>query len=493
MRVLRSVVNGIVVNASAGPSRVVCSPVDGSPAFTVQDASRDDVHRSVLAARSAFEGGGDWGRRSTGAHRRDMLWELSSLMLKERSALAEQEAVSGKPVTDALADVDASVECFRFFAGLADKLHGRTFAAGASHRSYTLREPVGVCGLITPFNYPLLLASWKLAPALAAGNACIVKPAPQTPSSTLTLAALARRAGAPAGALDVLLGGSDIGAWLAAHPDVDKLSFTGSTAAGARVASLLASGDNAGDAAAAAQHAGGPRPATLELGGKNSVLVCADADLDAACTHVVDAGFSNMGQNCCAGSRLLLHRSIHDRFLDMVLERVKTLKVGDPMDPSTRIGPLVDEAALSRVLGFIERAKRDGAKVLVGGKRVQSKGYFVEPTIVTNVADDSEIAMEEIFGPIVTVLAPFDDIQEAVLRANQTRYGLAAGIFARDTTSTEYAISNLKTGFVWVNNYNDCPPFLSLGGRKASGYGYEMGMEALDEFTKKKSVHILLQ
>ncbi|KAJ3226289.1 hypothetical protein HDU81_007385 [Chytriomyces hyalinus] len=474
------------VSAAANRSRPLLNPSTNLALVDSFDASADDVSNAVRSAQNAFlnDAATGWANMS-GSLRRDALLELANSMANNRNLFAECEALTGKPVSDSLLDVDSCVETFKFFAGFADKLHGRSFRSLTNHHSFTVREPLGVCGLITSFNYPLLLASWKIAPALASGNTVVIKPAHQTPLSTLLLASLACEKILPPGVLNVILGDATAGATLANHPGIQKLSFTGSTRGGTSVARILA---GSSDTAVAPF----PRPGTFELGGKNAIIICEDADLEACVDQVVDAAFSNSGQNCCAASRLLLHASIHDKFIEMLVDRVKVLKVGDAMDSQTRVGPLVDSRAVDNVLEAIEKAKADGFHLACGGGSVLDPGFFVQPTVFTGVSDTSSLALHEIFGPVLAVLNPFESVDEAIKRANATPYGLAAGIFTNSLRHANLAVSKLKAGFVWVNCYNDVPSHMPLGGVKASGHGKECGYEAIDEFTSVKSVHAAL-
>ncbi|KAJ3063619.1 hypothetical protein HDU98_000577, partial [Podochytrium sp. JEL0797] len=398
----------------------------------------------------------------------DALLGLAEAMSQNRELLAYSEAIVGKTIGDSRLDVDASVECFRFFSGQADKAHSRSFSLHPTQRSFTIREPVGVCGLITSFNYPLLLAAWKLAPCLASGNTVLLKPSHQTPFSSLLLASLSKPF-LPPGVLNVLLGDATTGSHITSNTSISKISFTGSTSAGAKVASQLALST---------------RKATLELGGKNAIIVHKDAQLSRAVSFAVDAAFGNAGQNCCAGSRVIVHREVHDEFVGLVKERVRGLKVGDAREEGTGVGPVVDEVAMWRVLGFVERAKSTAARLECGGGRVQRGGYFVEPTVLSGVEDASELAQEEVFGPVLSVLKPYDTIEEAVERVNGCKYGLAAGIFTDSIRTANQAVKKLKAGFVWVNNYNEVPAYLPLGGFKSSGYGKECGLEAMDEIPR---------
>ncbi|KAJ3212985.1 hypothetical protein HDU67_003477 [Dinochytrium kinnereticum] len=406
---------------------------------------------------------------------------LADAMEARSEDLALAEAVTGKPIMDARADVSASVDCMRFFAGFCDKIHARSFSYGPNLRTYTLREPLGVCGLITSFNYPLLLATWKLAPSLAAGNTTILKPARQTPLSTLLLASLSATSTPkgsilPPGVLNVLPGGANVGEIIVKDPLVKKISFTGSTAAGRRVG------------VGAVESGPGLKRTALELGGKNAIIVCDDADVNAAVEHIIEASFSNAGQNCCAGSRILVDRSLYHDFTFRLKERMNLLRVGDPLQEDTQIGPLVDETAMLKVQEFIKSGVKDGLELLSKENSLDRQGYFVEPTAFQNVPDDHPIAKDEIFGPVVAILKPFDTLEEAICRANNTQYGLASGVMTRSVANAEQCISKLKCGFVWVNTYNFVPPFLPLGGVGESGYGKDCGFEAIDEFTSTKSV-----
>ncbi|KAI9344080.1 aldehyde dehydrogenase domain-containing protein [Obelidium mucronatum] len=465
--------NAFVGSVNSAPSRVLTNPSNSQILLETFDATPLLVDEAVQHATCAFEG--DWASWS-GAMRRDALLVLAETIERDKDLLGFSEAIVGKPIADSKFDVDASVECFRFFAGAADKNHGRSFAQLPTHNSFTRREPIGVCGLITSFNYPLLLASWKLAPALASGNTVILKPSPQTPFSTLILASLAKPY-FPPGVINVLLGDQTIGSLLCKHDGIHKISFTGSTIAGSKVASSLAYPY--------------PRKATLELGGKNSIIIHKDApDLERAVSHDVDAAFSNAGQNCCAGSRLLVHESVYDAVLEILRNKTRELRVGDPLQESTRVGPVVDEVACLRILDVIQAAVQRGGKLDYGGSRLGSRGYFIEPTIVSNVGDHDSLAQEEVFGPVLAILRPFKTMEEAVERANRVRYGLAAGVFTDSLKEANIAVHGLKAGFVWVNTYNDTPPYLPLGGIKGSGYGKECGLEAMNEFSATKSVHM---
>ncbi|KAJ1340007.1 hypothetical protein BSLG_005331 [Batrachochytrium salamandrivorans] len=478
---------------------------------TIQANVPGDIDSIVASARSALNAG-PWGTAEwTGVRRRHentclhiALKSFFPITLHALNAIADLihthsdhfawlETLTGKPTTQSYEDIHACEHTLRYFASHADQINGRTYAFDAQFDSYTLKEPIGVCGLITSFNYPLLLAIWKIAPALAAGNTVIIKPAPQTPLSTLYLAQVIHEAGIlPPGVFNVVLGGADIGQALALHSDVNLISFTGSSHVGRLVAISCA-------------QASPPHKCMLELGGKNCVIVCADAELDLAVESVVDAAFANMGQNCCAASRLLLHRDIHDEFLTMLKKRTEALVIGDPFDKKTSQGPLIDQRQFESVSKFIELANAtDAIRVISGGGRVGPIGYFLQPMILSGVPDNSPLATDEIFGPILSVLQPlslfivlplcvcaipFDTIEEAVARANKSAHGLAAGVWTNNLKWMQFATRRLNVGMVWQNYYNDIPPYLPLGGRKQSGYGTDLGIETLEAMMVTKSVH----
>ncbi|ORY49481.1 betaine aldehyde dehydrogenase [Rhizoclosmatium globosum] len=457
-------------------ARALFNPATLSPVSTVFEANEAQVNAAVESSASAFE---DW-RTWTGTQRRDALLGIAASMKENIDKLAECESLTGRPVTEAKMDVIASAECFTWFAGLADKLSSRSFSLSPSTHSFTIREPLGVCALITSFNYPLLLAAWKLAPALATGNAVVLKPAHQTPLSTLLLASLSKDH-LPPGVLNVVLGDSHIGSHLLANPNIAKASFTGSTLAGSRVAQNLAGNGTTSF----------PRKATLELGGKNTIIIDESANLNAAIPFIIDAAFSNAGQNCCAGSRLLIHESLHKTVIDRLIQQIPlSLTAGDPTNPSTTFPPLTDAQSLTRIKSLLSTHIHPP---LIHHELKfplpNLPGHFLPPTLLSSVPDTSPLAQTELFGPVLTLLTPFTKITDAIKRANNVPYGLAAGIFTDSFKNANLAVEGLKAGFIWINNYNDVPPFLPLGGVKASGYGKECGFEAIDEFTSVKSVH----
>jgi aldehyde dehydrogenase (NAD+) len=388
---------------------------------------------------------------------------------------------NGKPVREArMIDIKESIDCFRYYAGWADKIDGDVIPVPGPYLNYTRREPVGVCGQIIPWNYPLQMAAWKVAPALACGNTVVLKPAEQTPLTALELARIAEEAGVPAGVLNVVPGfGEDAGAALVRHPDVDKIAFTGSTEVGKVIQR---------EAAATLKRV------SLELGGKSPNIVFADADVDAAVKGASMAIFYNAGQACTAGSRLLVEESIREDFVARLRERAAKIQPGDPLDPKTRLGPLVSQEQLERVMGYVEKGRSEGAELVLGGERSQAnggKGFFVGPTIFDRVRPEMTIAREEIFGPVLTVI-PFADMEEAMRIAHDTEYGLAAAVWTRDIGKAHRAAHRLRAGTVWINTYHNLDTGSPFGGYKQSGYGRELGRYALDLYTQVKSVWVSL-
>ncbi|KAK3828258.1 MAG: aldehyde dehydrogenase [Benniella sp.] len=460
--------------SSTPAKRQLLNPSTEELLETVHEAGPEDVDHAVQCAQAALKG--PW-KAFTGRQRRNLLLDIAQTLEKNMWKLTVLEAACGKPINEAKLDIEECIECFRYFAGHADKLHGQGFATEDGHKSYTVRKPIGVCGLITSFNYPLLLASWKIAPALAAGNTIILKPAPQTPLSSLMLGELiAEHTNLPEGVFNVLPGGEAVGAAIVNHKGINKCSFTGSGNVGRKVMAGAANSNL--------------KPITLELGGKSPLIVFADADLDQAVEDVFGAIFSNMGQNCCAGSRLYLESGIEDKFLEKLKARAEQVKVGDTLDEAYNFGALVDRVQFERVMNFIESAKQDGQKLLTGGKRHGTKGYFIEPTIFTNVPETCTLAKDEVFGPVLSVMKPFTSIEEVLERANATPYGLASGVWTKNLSKAEQCIQELETGLTWVNCYNMCSAHLPFGGVKESGFGKDLGTEAVYEYTTVKAVTV---
>ena len=458
---------------------VTLNPATEETIAEVEEAGRAEVDAAVRSAREAFESP-KW-RRMDPHRRAALLWRLADLVEQNAEFIAATETRdNGKPLFEsAKVDIPFVVANLRYFAGWADKLTGDVIPVSGGFLNYTLREPVGVVGAIIPFNFPLNIASWKLAPALACGNAVILKPAEQTPLTALLLGELALEAGFPPGILNVLPGrGSVTGQALVEHPDVDKIFFTGSTATGRVVMRTAAEG---------------PKKVSLELGGKSPNVVFADADLDAAVRGAITGIFYGKGEVCAAGSRLLVERSVHDEFVESLAERASSMTVGDPTDPKTRIGALVSAEQRDKVLSYIEAGREDGATLVTGGNpaAVNGRGFFVEATVFDQVDSGMRIAQEEIFGPVLATL-PFDDIEDAIDIANRTIYGLAAGVWTRDIGKAHRFARDVQAGTVWVNTYNRYDPASPFGGFKQSGFGRDLGEIALQEYTQTKSVWVAL-
>jgi phenylacetaldehyde dehydrogenase len=478
----QNLIGGQWVPAASGKLFDVFNPADASILTRVPDSDKEDINRAVRAARRAFEAG-PW-RRLTPSERGRLVWKVGDLILENADELAELESLdNGKPRTVArVADVALAADIFHYMAGWATKIEGNTipisvpYAPGSQFHAFTLREPVGVVGQIIPWNFPLLMAAWKLAPALATGNCVILKPAEQTPLTALRLGEIFLAAGFPEGVVNIVAGfGETAGAALAAHEDVDKIAFTGSTEIGKIIVRAAA---------------GNLKKVSLELGGKSPNIVFKDAgDLDSAIAGAANAIFFNHGQCCCAGSRLLVERDIFDEVVEGVARRAKKIKLGPGLDATTEMGPLVSEEQLSRVTNYMHQGKQAGACYVTGGNRAGQSGYFVKPTVIKDVKPDMSIVREEIFGPVV-VAEPFTKAEELITRANQTSYGLAAGIWTRDISKAHRIAAALKAGTVWINCYNVFDAALPFGGYKQSGWGREMGHEVLGLYTQTKAVTV---
>jgi phenylacetaldehyde dehydrogenase len=472
-------INGQWVDAASGKTFETPDPATGETLARIAEGDAEDINRAVRAARKAFEEG-PWSRM-TPSERGRIVWKIGDLILEHTDELAQLESLdNGKPfVVAQAADVPLAADLFHYMAGWATKIEGNTinisvpYMPGANFHSYTLREPIGVVGQIIPWNFPLLMAAWKLGPALAAGNCVVLKPAEQTPLSALLLAELIAEAGVPDGVVNVVPGfGETAGAALAAHMDVDKVAFTGSTEVGKLIVE--------------AAGASNLKKLTLELGGKSPNIVFDDAD-PAAVEGAANAIFFNHGQCCVAGSRLFVQQSRFDEVVDGVSEIAKSIKLGSGMDPTTQMGPLVSAEQLSRVTGFLESGRADGATAVTGGGRFGDTGYFVEPTVLTNTTPNMKVVREEIFGPVV-VAAPFSDLDEIAAVANDTEYGLGAGIWTKDISKAHALAKKLRAGTVWINCYNVFDASLPFGGYKQSGWGREMGHEVLNNYTEVKAV-----
>ena len=472
-------IDGQWVDAESGKTFVTPNPATGETLAEVAEADKADIDKAVAAARRAFDG--KWSKLSA-RDRGRLLYKLSQLIEQKSAELAAIEtADNGKPIKESLyVDIPQVVENFEYFAGWATKIEGETIPVPGKMFNYTLREPIGVCGQIIPWNFPLLMAAWKLAPALAAGNTVVLKPAEQTPVGAMELAKLIQEAGFPEGVVNIVPGyGETAGAALASHPGIDKIAFTGSTDVGKLIAKAAA--DNL-------------TKVSLELGGKAPNIVFADSNLDQAVAGAMMGIFYNQGQVCCAGSRLFVEESVKDEFLSKLTEKADKIAVGDPMDKSTQMGPQVSEEQLNRIKGYVDIAREEGAAVVTGGKSPQlegafQKGYFFRPTIFSDVNNKMRVAQEEIFGPVVSVIS-FKDEDDLIKQANDTIYGLSAGIWTQDITRAHRFAREIKAGVVWINTYNMFNAASPFGGYKQSGYGREMGRHALDLYTQVKSVWV---
>ena len=468
------------VEAASGETFATINPATGEELARVALAGAEDVDRAVAAARSAFESG-PWSTMS-GEQRGYLLWKLADLVEAHADELAELDTLdNGKPLrVSRKGDLPQAVRHFRYYAGLAGKIQGSTIPVSLPDLFvYTLREPMGVAGLIIPWNFPLLMAAWKLAPALAAGNTAILKPAEETPLSALLLGDLILQAGFPAGVVNILTGpGLPTGAAIVSHVGVDKVAFTGSTLVGREIMKNAALSNL--------------KRVSLELGGKSPNVIFADADLPKAIKGANWAVFSTAGQECVAGSRLFIERPVYDQVLEGLASEAQRIRVGNGFTPGVHIGPLVSETQLERVMGYLEVGRQGRAEILTGGVRLGGElagGYFLSPTIFTHQDDSQPLVQEEIFGPVVAATA-FDDWQELVERANRTRYGLAAGVWTRDVSKAHRFAQAVRAGTVWINCYGLFDPAAPFGGYKESGFGREMGQEALELFTQTKTVWV---
>lgn len=472
-------IDGQWVDAVSGQTFPIYDPATDQIIAHVAEGGKEDIDRAVAAARRAFDKG-SW-RRMTPSERGRLIWKLADLLEANLETFAQLESLdNGKPLTVArAADLPLAVDMFRYMAGWATKIEGNTIPISTPNVpnptffAYTHHEPVGVVGQIIPWNFPLLMAAWKLAPALAAGCTVVLKPAEQTPLSALRLGQLFQEAGFPDGVVNIVTGfGETTGAPLAAHPDVDKIAFTGSTEVGRLIVQAAT---------------GNLKKVSLELGGKSPNIVFADADLEAAITGSAMAIFFNHGQCCVAGSRLYIQKKLFDNVVAGVSDIARGIKLGPGADPATEMGPLVSREQLDRVRGYTELGIEHGARATAGARRYGDRGYFFEPTVLVDTTADMKVVQEEIFGPVVTAM-PFNDLDDLVARANDTIYGLGAGIWTKDISKAHRVASAIRAGTVWINCYNVFDAALPFGGYKQSGWGREMGHHALELYTQVKAV-----
>jgi len=478
-RVYKLFIDGKWVDAESGKTFESPNPATGVTHAEVAEADKADVDKAVAAARRALEG--KWSKMSA-RDRGRLMYKLAQLIESKTKELAALEtADNGKPIKESTyIDLPGVAENFEYFAGWATKIEGETIPVPGNMFNYTLREPVGVCGQIIPWNFPLLMAAWKLAPALAAGNTIVLKPAEQTPVTAMELGKLIQEAGFPDGVVNIIPGfGETAGAALASHKGIDKIAFTGSTEVGKIIAR------------AAAENL---TKVSLELGGKAPNIVFADADIEQAVSGAMMGIFFNQGQVCCAGSRVFLDERIKDEFLERFKEKAGRIKVGDPMDSATQMGPQVSAEQLSRIKGYVDIARGEGATVLSGGGSPElegdfKNGYFFQPTIFGEVQNTMRVAREEIFGPVASVIT-FKDEDDLIRQANDTIYGLSAGIWTRDIVRAHRFAKEVKAGVIWINTFNMMNAASPFGGYKQSGYGREMGKHALEMYTQVKSVWV---
>ena len=475
-------IDGKWSDAASGKTFDTYNPATGEVLARIAEGGREDIDRAVKAARKAFDG--PWSRM-TSSERGKLIWKLADLLEQHLEEFATLETLdNGKPLTiSRVADIPLAVDLFRYMAGWATKIEGTTipisvpYAPGAKFLAYTKREPVGVVGQIIPWNFPLLMAAWKLGPALATGNTVVLKPAEQTPLSAIRLGELITEAGFPPGVVNIVPGfGETAGAALSAHSDVDKIAFTGSTEVGKLILQAAA---------------GNLKKVSLELGGKSPNIVFADSDMKAAIGGAASAIFFNHGQCCCAGSRLYIEQSVFDQVVEGVSNQAKKIKVGPGIEPDTQMGPLVSKEQLDRVCGYLETGFNEGAKATAGGKKIGNQGYFVEPTVLVNTDHKMKVVQEEIFGPVVTAI-PFKDADSVLPIANDNIYGLAAGIWTKDISKAHRIAEKLRAGTVWINCYNIFDAALPFGGYKQSGWGREMGKDSLELYTEVKAVCTML-
>lgn len=474
---LKMYINGEWVDTESGARRNIINPATGEVIAQAVEGTEVDVDLAVQAAKQAFYHGGWWG--TPAVERARLLLKLADKLEENVEQLAQLETLdNGKPLRESRFDIFDAASCFRYYAGLATKPTGQTYEVPDGQQAMVVREPIGVCGQIIPWNYPLLMSAWKLAPALAAGNAVVFKPSEITPITAVKIFEFIDEIGFPKGVANLVLGaGPVVGQAIAAHNEIDKVAFTGGTATGRKIleASL-----------------GNLKKVTLELGGKSPNIVFADADFEAAVDYALFGIFCNQGQVCSAGSRLLLEESIYDRFIEAMVEKVKTIKVGPGLNEKNHMGPVVSEAQLNKVLDYINIGKNEGARLIAGGKRIAEegfeKGWFIEPTIFADTKPDMRIVQEEIFGPVL-VVQKFTDEQEALQLANDTKYGLAGAVFTNDIAKAFRVIKKVRAGITWINSYHPTYNEAPWGGYKQSGSGRELGTFGFEAYTEVKQIN----
>ncbi|MBT3354701.1 MAG: aldehyde dehydrogenase family protein [Candidatus Scalindua sp.] len=470
-------INGRWVDSVSGKAFDTLNPATEKVITSVAEGDSADIDLAVAAAREAFENG-PW-KKIDARDRGRILLEIANLIEKNKDELALLDTLdNGKPINETTnADIPLVIDCFLYYAGWADKIHGETIPVRGDFFNYTLREPVGVVGQIIPWNFPLLMAAWKIAPALACGNTIVLKPAEQTPLSALRLGEICQEAGLPDGVLNIVTGyGPTAGAALAEHMDVDKIAFTGGSATGRII--MQAASKNL-------------KRISLELGGKSPNIVFADSDIDSAVAGAMTGIFFNQGEVCCAGSRLFIEKSIHEEFVEKLSNKAANMRVGNPEDTGTQMGAQVSKEQFDKILGYIETGKQEGAKLVTGGERCGERGYFIKPTIFDAVDNNMRIAKEEIFGPVVSAIT-FEDVDEVVRQGNLSVYGLAAAVWTKDIKKAHRLARDLKAGTIWINTYNAFDAASPFGGFKQSGFGRELGVHALELYTHVKSVWINL-